>query len=209
MKSNKQTVVIGGQTLDINSLEDSMIMQSLLLPKGFEGDKNARADAVRLFLNLRNMAAAEFDRHLTHNYKKMLRTAGVLVDDQEKPVIPFSFKCEFDLTVPTVAAIGKTKMSVGGGFSSEGKAKTHDINQGDLFEDETSLDPGALDREDEADREREAQEQREADEAKAARDAEKAKVGENVVSLPGAASETVKQPKAKAAKKKVAKKGKK
>jgi hypothetical protein len=206
MSSKKQLVIIGGQSLDVDSLEDSLVMQNLLLPKGFDGDKT---DAVRLFLNLRNMAVAEFDRHLTHNYKKMLREAAIQVEDEEKPVIGFSFKAEFDFSVPTVAAIGKTKMSVGGGFSSEGKAKTHDINQGDLFEDNASLDPGSLDREQQEERDRE---EREADEAKRLRDEakaakEKPDADANVESLPGAAAAPVAQPKAKG-KKKVAKKKK-
>jgi hypothetical protein len=207
VSNQKQKVIIAGQTLDIDSLEDSLIMQNLLLPKGFDGDK---ADAVRLFLNLRNMVIAELDRHLTHNYKKMQREGAILVEDGEKPVIGVSFKFEFDFSVPTVAAIGKTKMNVGGGFSSEGKAKTHDINQGDLFEDNTSLDPGAMDREAELERLEKEKEEREADEAKARRDEEKkaaaAAAGDNVTSLPGAAGEPVEQPKE--TKKKVAKKNK-
>lgn len=203
MATKKHIVIINGQELDYNSLEDSVQLQAHLLPKGFRGDK---PQAVRLFLNLRNMLQAQFDKHFVHNYPRYLRAAADLQDDGEAPKVAGGFRFELDFTAETVAAIGQTKMGGSMPFGSTSKAQAHDINQGDLFEDNSGLDPtsdGSI----AAEREREAQEEKEADEAKAKRDEEKArekaeKEKAKLEELPGAASEPVKQPKKKGSKKK-------
>ncbi len=141
----KVTITVAGKAVDMDKLEDVAQLQATLLPPEWP---IAKRDGVRLFLNIQEMAAQEFKRHLAHNFKTIVEVALDQQADNEGAEVPVSFSFEINLTALTVAALGKTKMSFSRKFSTEGKPKTHDINQGDFYEDLSQvLDTAALDAE--------------------------------------------------------------
>lgn len=164
--ATKRIVVVGGKSVDFDKLEELAQLQAQLLPSNWPA---AKRDGVRLFLALQEMSSQEFKRHLAHNFKNLVKIALEQKDDGEGARVAVSFSLEIDLTAPTVAAIGETKMSFSHKFASKGKAKTMDINQDELLLGDV-IDPGSL-----AD-ENAAAEQAEKDRAEAeAAEAEKAK----------------------------------
>lgn len=125
------TVTVGGKTVDLDKLEELAQLQATLLPDNWP---IAKRDGVRLFLNLQDMAAHEFKRHLAANFKKIVRAALEQQADGEGAEITVSFKLPMNFSALTVAALGETAMSGSQKFGTKGKAKTHDINQGDFLE---------------------------------------------------------------------------
>lgn len=135
MKSEK--VTIRGKTYDLNEVSDLVSIQSALVPENWPTKK---ADGVRYFLSLQNMLALEFKRHLAANFKKIAKNA---FEDGEEPggvaTAGVGFKFEVNFTVPQVVAIGKTGMSFSTTTKTEGKPKTHDLNQGEFLDDDLSV----------------------------------------------------------------------
>lgn len=144
--ATQKKVTVNGRPYDMDKLEDVASLQALLVPANFGAPKK---DGVRLFLSLQNMTAVEWKRHLAHNFSKILATAQDQRDDNEPAVVSVAFSCEINLTALTVAAIGKPQMSFSRKFKTQGKPKTHDINQGEFLDDDLTvvLDVGALDKE--------------------------------------------------------------
>lgn len=129
---NKTKVTVGGKTVDLDKLEELAQVQAILLPENWP---IAKRDGVRLFLNLQDMAAHEFKRHLAHNFKKIVRAALEQQADGDGAEITVSFSLPMNFSALTVAALGETKLSGSQKFGSKGKAKSHDLNQGDFLED--------------------------------------------------------------------------
>lgn len=132
MAKTKMTVTVGGKTVDMDRLEELAQLQATLLPDNWP---IAKRDGVRLFLNLQDMAAHEFKRHLAANFKKIVRAALEQQADGEGAEITVGFKLPMNFSALTVAALGETAMSGSQKFGTKGKAKTHDLNQGDFLED--------------------------------------------------------------------------
>jgi len=138
-------IVVAGKSYDFDKLEDVAQLQAILLPDNWP---IAKRDGVRLFLNLKEMATQEFQRHFAHNFSKVVKTALEQSKEGEDAVVNLGFSFEVNLSALTVAALGKTKMSFAHKYSTEGKPKSHDINQGDFYADMgAALDTAALDAE--------------------------------------------------------------
>lgn len=129
--AKKNQVIVGGKPVDMDKLEELAQLQATLLPDNWP---IAKRDGVRLFLNLQDMAAHEFKRHLAANFKKIVRAALEQQADGEGAEITVSFKLPMNFSALTVAALGETAMSGSQKFGTKGKAKTHDLNQGDFLE---------------------------------------------------------------------------
>lgn len=143
--ASKTKVTVGGKAVDMDKLDDVALLQATLLPDNWP---IAKRDGVRLFLNLQEMLAHELKRHLAHNFKGMVKQALEQQVDNDGAEIPVGFSFELNFSALTVAALGKTKMSFSRKFSTEGKPKTHDINQGDFLDDlGAALDTESLDSE--------------------------------------------------------------
>lgn len=136
MAKNNSKVMVAGKPVDLDKLEEVTALQSQLLPANWPVNKR---DGVRLFLSLQEMAALEFKRHLAHNFKQILKTAFEQQADGEGARVSVGFSIELDFTAPSVAAFAKTKMSFSHKFSTEGKPKTHDINQGEFLDSSLSV----------------------------------------------------------------------
>jgi hypothetical protein len=132
MAAQKSKVIIGGKPVDLDRVEELAQVQAQLVPENWKGSKR---EGVRLFLALQDMAALEFRRHFAHNFKTIVKTALEEKDDNNAPRVAVAFNIEVDLTAPNVAALAKIKMSYSRKFSTEGKPKTHDINQGDFLDE--------------------------------------------------------------------------
>jgi hypothetical protein len=145
MANKAQKVVVGGKTFDFDKLEDAAQLQAILLPDNWPV---AKREGVRLFLNLKEMVTHEFQRHFAHNFAKVVKTAIEQQAEGEDATVAVGFAFEVNLSALTVAALGKTKMSFSHKFSTEGKPKSHDINQSDFYADlGEALDTAALDEE--------------------------------------------------------------
>jgi len=172
MATNKK-VVVGGKTVDIEKLEELAQLQAQLLPDNWP---IAKREGVRLFLNTQEMAVHEFKRHLARNYRLIVKVALEQQAENEGAEVTVGFSFDLNFSALSVAAIGKNKMSFSQKFSSEGKPKAHDINQGDFMgELSEELDPASLAREEEEDRAAEEEEEKEF----AAVKAEKAMAGKS------------------------------
>lgn len=135
-------VVIGGKSYDFDKIEEAAQLQAILLPANWP---IAKRDGVRLFLNQRDMLTHEFQRHFASNYKKLVRAALEQQEDGEGASIAVSFAFDVNFSALTVAAIDKTKMGGSQKFGTTGKAKSHDIAQGDFYADiSESLDTAKL-----------------------------------------------------------------
>ena len=131
MAKNTSKVTVGGKAVDLDKLEEVAQLQAALLPDNWP---IAKRDGVRLFLNLQEMAAHEFKRHLAANFKKIVRAALEQQADNEGAEITVSFKLPLNFSALTVAALGETAMSGSQKFGTKGKAKTHDLAQGDFMD---------------------------------------------------------------------------
>jgi hypothetical protein len=134
MATKKPTlkITVGGKSVDMDKLEEVAQLQATLLPDNWP---IAKRDGVRLFLNTKEMLVQEFERHIAYNYKKIVGVALAQQASGDGAEVGVSFGFELNFSALTVAALGKTKMAFSQKFSSEGKPKTHDINQGDFFSD--------------------------------------------------------------------------
>lgn len=130
-------LTIRGKVYDLDDVSDVVSIQSALVPENWPIKK---ADAVRLFLSLQNMLALEFKRHLAANFKGIVKSA---IEQGDEPggtaSTAVSFAFEINVTAPQVAAINKTKMSFSVRHSTEGKPKTHDLNQGEFLNDDLGV----------------------------------------------------------------------
>lgn len=134
MSSKKVTV--GGKSVDLDKLDEVTALQATLVPDNWP---IAKREGVKLFLTLQEMAALEFKRHLAFNFKSVLKTAMEQKAAGEEPTVAVSFSVDFNFTAPSVAGFGKTKMSFSQKFSTEGKPKTHDINQGEFLDNDLNV----------------------------------------------------------------------
>jgi hypothetical protein len=143
--ATKTTITVAGKSVDMDKLEEVAQLQAIILPDSWPISKR---DGVRLFLNLQEMVAHELKRHLAHNFSKIVKTAMEQQAENEGAEVSVGFAFTINLSALTVAALGKTKMSFSHKFSTEGKAKAHDISQGDFLDNmENALDTGSLDAE--------------------------------------------------------------
>ncbi len=142
MAKMKTKVTVAGKPVDLDKLDEVAQVQAILLPENWP---IAKRDGVRLFLNIQDMAAHELKRHLAHNWKKIVRAALEQQADGDGAEITVNFSIPMNFSALTVAALGETKMSGSQKFGSKGKAKTHDLNQGDFLESlEEILDTESL-----------------------------------------------------------------
>lgn len=177
--ATKSKVIIGGKPVDLDKLEELAQVQAQLVPDNWPMSKR---EGVRLFLSLQDMAALEFRRHLAHNFKTIVKTALEEKEDGNAPRVAVAFTVEVDLTAPNVAALAKIKMSFSRKFTTEGKPKTHDINQGDFLDEGLNVVLNQQSLADEMKPEPEAPKPEKAPKEKPA----KQDKGGNVVPLPGA-----------------------
>jgi hypothetical protein len=128
-------ITIRGRVYDLNETPDLVSIQNALVPDNWPIKKS---DGVRLFLSLQKMLALEFKRHLAANFKRILKTA-VEEGEEGTAEVPVSFSFSVNISAPQVATHGKTKMSYSAKYSTEGKPKTHDLNQGEFLDDDMGV----------------------------------------------------------------------
>lgn len=135
--SSGNKVTIRGKVYDLDDIGDVIAVQSALVPENWPIKK---ADCVKVFISLQNMLAFEFKRHLAANWKAICKA---IQEEANEPGgvarLAVAFNFEVDQTAPTVAAFSKSKMSFSVKHSTEGKPRTHDINQGEFLGDDLSV----------------------------------------------------------------------
>lgn len=143
MATKKSTqVIIKGRAYDMDKLEDVAVLQQMLLTASW---KLPKREGVRLFLAFKELLTQELLTHLAHNWKKLLKQAEEQREDGEAPEVAIGFGVKLNFSALTVAAISDPKMSFSHKIVTKGKAKTHDINQGDFYADlSAAFNPDAL-----------------------------------------------------------------
>lgn len=130
--NKKRKVTLAGRTYDPDDLQESKKLQAQMVPDNWPG---TRGECVRLYLSTAEMLAFQLKRHLAGNWKNACRASQEEGTSGGKARIGLTFKFELDHTAPSVVAI--TAIGMGGNmkFGTKGKPLTHDLNQGDFFED--------------------------------------------------------------------------
>ena len=181
--AKKNQVTIRGKTYNLDDAADVVSIQNALVPENW---KLRKADAVRLFVSLQNMAALQFKRHFAANFKGLLKAALEEGEDSGAAKIGAAYAFEIDVTAPQVAALTKLKMSYSVKHGTDGKPQTHDLTQGEFLDenDEVVLDASSLETE-KAEAAAEEKKQKDA-EAKAAKEEAKAKATPKIDKRPPA-----------------------